>query len=241
MLAEFEADRIPLRTREGMAVAEARGRLKGKKPKLFASQRRHLLDVHAAGVRTQAERAGRWVQVNTERGVLQRFARAPMRTVRAADLADAYAHPGPELVIRLRRGVAHGIYCAVSPEHVGSSWRPTIEAAAAAIATVLYGDRVPVLTGLTAARMHRALPRAISVGCVAVPTQHRTLRLADRDGEVRFVMCAVAELDAIAMATDLGQTLVTTPEQTVVDLALLEKIAGRQRMRATLERVGANR
>lgn len=208
--------------------------------------------------------------VNTERDALKRFARAPMRTVRAADLADIYAHPGPELAILLRRGVAHrlahGIYCAVPPEHVGSTWHPTIEAAAAAIATVLYGDRVPVLTGLTAARMHRALPRAISVGYVAVPTQRRTLRLADRDGEVRFVMRAVAGLDAVAMATDLGQTLVTTPEQTVLDLArvdpraedldaqeaidalwgecdraLLEEIAGRQRMRATLERVGANR
>lgn len=208
--------------------------------------------------------------VNTEREALQRFARAPMRTVRAADLADLYAHAGPELSILLRRGVAHrlahGIYCAVPREHVGSAWRPTIEAAAAAIATALYGDQVPVLTGLTGARIHRALPRAIGVGYVAVPTQRRPLRLADRDGEVRFVMRKVGELDAVATATELGQVLVTTPEQTVLDLAradpraedldaqeaidalwpgcdpaVLEEIAGRQRMRATYARVAANR
>lgn len=208
--------------------------------------------------------------VNTERETLQRFARAPMRTVRAADLTDLYAHAGPELSILLRRGVAHrlahGIYCAVPREHVGNAWRPTIEAAAAAIATALYGGGVPVLTGLTAARMHRALPRAIGVGYVAVPTQRRPLRLADREGEVRFVMRKVGELDAVAMPTELGQALVTTPEQTVLDLArtdpraedvdareaidalwpecnptVLEEIASRQRMRATYARVAANR
>ncbi|WP_256970768.1 type IV toxin-antitoxin system AbiEi family antitoxin [Cellulomonas iranensis] len=146
------------------------------------------------------------------------------------------------------------------------TWRPTLEAATAAVATALYGDRVPVLTGLTAARMHRALPRAIGVGYVAVPTRRRALRLADRESEVRFVTRAVAELDAIAMTTELGQVLVTTPEQTVLDLAradpraedldaqevidalwpecdpaALEEIAGRQRMRATYRRVVANR
>jgi len=208
--------------------------------------------------------------VTAEREVLRLIARAPLRTVRAANLVDVYSHPGPELAILMRRGVvhrlAHGIYCAVPPEHVGETWRPTIEAATAAVATVLYGDRVPVLTGLTAARMHRALPRAIGVGYVAVPTQRRPLRLADRDGEIRFVMRAVTELDAVALTTDLGQALVTTPEQTVLDLAradprrerldvqeaidalwpdcdphVLAEIAGRARMRATYARVAADR
>ncbi|MBB6402862.1 DNA invertase Pin-like site-specific DNA recombinase [Arthrobacter sp. AZCC_0090] len=32
MVAEFEADLIRMRTREGMAVAKAKGRLKGKQP-----------------------------------------------------------------------------------------------------------------------------------------------------------------------------------------------------------------
>jgi DNA invertase Pin-like site-specific DNA recombinase len=34
MVAEFEADLIRMRTREGMAVARAKGRLRGKQPKL---------------------------------------------------------------------------------------------------------------------------------------------------------------------------------------------------------------
>jgi DNA invertase Pin-like site-specific DNA recombinase len=57
MVAEFEADLIRMRTREGMAVAKARGRLLGKEPKLSLSQRKHLLDLAAVGAHTQAELA----------------------------------------------------------------------------------------------------------------------------------------------------------------------------------------
>jgi hypothetical protein len=34
MIAEFESDLIRMRTREGMKVAKAKGRLRGKQPKL---------------------------------------------------------------------------------------------------------------------------------------------------------------------------------------------------------------
>ncbi len=208
--------------------------------------------------------------VSEERDAQRVIARAPMRTVRAADLAGVYAHPGPQLAVLDRRGVAHklayGFYCAVPQEHVGAAWRPSTEAATAGVAAALYGDRVPVLTGLTAARVHRALPRAIGTGYVAVPTQRRPLRFADRDGAVRFVMRDVAALDAVLVQTDLGAALATTPEQTVLDLArsdprgqdsdvqgaisalwpecdraVLEDIAGGQRMRATLARVAVGR
>lgn len=57
MVAEFEADLIRMRTREGMAVAKAKGRLKGKQPKLSKTQRKHLLTLHDAGEHTQAELA----------------------------------------------------------------------------------------------------------------------------------------------------------------------------------------
>ncbi|TPW78067.1 recombinase family protein [Schumannella soli] len=43
MVAEFEADLIRARTREGMRVAAARGRLKGKKPKLTPAVEAHLV------------------------------------------------------------------------------------------------------------------------------------------------------------------------------------------------------
>lgn len=47
--AEFEADLIRLRTREGMAVARAKGKLRGKRPKLSDRQATELARMHATG------------------------------------------------------------------------------------------------------------------------------------------------------------------------------------------------
>ncbi len=52
MVAEFESDLIKVRTREGMKVARAKGRLRGKKPKLSDRQEAHLVALHAAGGHT---------------------------------------------------------------------------------------------------------------------------------------------------------------------------------------------
>jgi DNA invertase Pin-like site-specific DNA recombinase len=57
MVAEFEADLIRMRTREGMTVARARGRLRGKQPKLNPRQEAHLVSLHNAGTHTSAELA----------------------------------------------------------------------------------------------------------------------------------------------------------------------------------------
>ena len=47
--AEFETDLIRMRTREGMAIARAKGKLRGKQPKLSEKQQRELCRMHAAG------------------------------------------------------------------------------------------------------------------------------------------------------------------------------------------------
>jgi DNA invertase Pin-like site-specific DNA recombinase len=55
--AEFEADLLSLRTREGMLVAKAKGRLKGKRPKLSSTQQAHLIKLLEAGEHTIPELA----------------------------------------------------------------------------------------------------------------------------------------------------------------------------------------
>jgi DNA invertase Pin-like site-specific DNA recombinase len=47
--AEFEVDLIRMRTREGMAVAKAQGKLKGRQPKLSPRQQRELKRMNETG------------------------------------------------------------------------------------------------------------------------------------------------------------------------------------------------
>ena len=47
--AEFEADLIRMRTKEGMAIARAKGRLKGKKPKLSDRRQAELRRMYDTG------------------------------------------------------------------------------------------------------------------------------------------------------------------------------------------------
>jgi DNA invertase Pin-like site-specific DNA recombinase len=49
VFAEFEVNVIRMRTREGMAVARSKGRLRGKQPKLSARQQAELVRQHATG------------------------------------------------------------------------------------------------------------------------------------------------------------------------------------------------
>jgi DNA invertase Pin-like site-specific DNA recombinase len=55
--AEFEVDLLKMRTREGMAVARAKGKLKGKQPKLSARQQAELCRMHATDEYTIADLA----------------------------------------------------------------------------------------------------------------------------------------------------------------------------------------
>ena len=55
MIAEFEASLISARTREGMAIAKAKGKLRGKQPKLTLNQQLAVVEQYHSGTRTQRE------------------------------------------------------------------------------------------------------------------------------------------------------------------------------------------
>jgi predicted transcriptional regulator of viral defense system len=146
-----------------------------------------------------------------------------LRTIRAKDAGAAYAFPGPELARLADRGllhrVANGYYVVVPQDMVGREWAPSLEAAAAGIASAIYGATRALLMGISAARVLGAIPRALATAVVAVPDQHRPIRLKDRQSVVRFVKRDTDRLDAERIETPLGPAIVTTPEQTLLDLA----------------------
>jgi predicted transcriptional regulator of viral defense system len=156
-------------------------------------------------------------------GVPTELARRPLRAVRPADAVAVYAHPRQQLARLERAGVLHrianGHYVVVPHEHVGTAWLPSLEAAAAAVSVSDVGVDQTIVMGISAARLHHATPRALGTAVVAVPRQRARLRLRDRDADVVFVRRDVARLAAELVGTDLGRVLVTTPEQTVLDLA----------------------
>lgn len=57
MIAEFEADLIRMRTREGMQVAKAKGKLRGKQPKLKAAREAQLVEMYQSDNHTISELA----------------------------------------------------------------------------------------------------------------------------------------------------------------------------------------
>jgi len=151
------------------------------------------------------------------------LARAPLRTIRPVDAGNVYAHPRAQLRRLAESGVLHrladGYYVVVPQTEVGRPWLPVLEAAAAGIGSAIYGPDAAVLMGVSAARMYGAIPRALAVAVVAAPTQHRPISLSDRTAILRFVKRAIDTVDAERIGTELGPALVTTPEQTILDLA----------------------
>ena len=186
--------------------------------------------------------------------------------VRPIDGRGLYANPPLEFRRWVTRGALHplatGYYAVVPAGNRHSFWLPSLEAAAYGIAAADYGAGQVVLMGLSAARVHGALPRALATAIVAVPKNRPVLQLRDREGRVVFVRRDTNRLDAERVRTDLGTALVTTVEQTILDLAhrpslggldeestasvaalwprcdpaVLDDIAGRQRLKAALAR-----
>lgn len=193
--------------------------------------------------------------------------RRPLRVLRPRDGVVSYAHPRPEFARLARAGALHrlatGYYAAVPDDQVGESWRPELEAAALGIAAADEGIDAVALMGLSAARIHGAIPRGIAVAVVAARRHRPTLRLGDRDATILFVRRDTRALDLQRHTFELGHGWVTTVEQTVLDLAarpalgglpdearaairallpradhdLLDDLAAAQRRRATLTRL----
>ena len=192
-----------------------------------------------------------------------------MRTFRTADADIAYAHPAPQLRRREQLGrlhrLAHGYYTIVPQDQVGTDWMPALETAAAGIAAARFRATPAPLMDMSAARAHGALPRALAVAIVAAPAQHDPIALLDRPATVRFVKRETTRLDVETLPTELGRALVTSVEQTALDLArkpslhvaddqipqalrallarsepeVLDELAHRQRLRSALERARA--
>jgi hypothetical protein len=117
-----------------------------------------------------------------------------------------------------------GYYAVVPTDRVGTDWMPTIEGAAAGIAVADFGEDNFALMGLTAARMHRAIPRAIAFAVVAAPRRRKPIQMDDRTATVHFLTRDPGAIHLERLATDMGPCLVTTPEQTILDLAHLPKL-----------------
>jgi AbiEi antitoxin C-terminal domain len=197
--------------------------------------------------------------------------RRPLRVLRPKDAAEVYAHPRPEFARLARAGVLHrlanGYYAVVPDDQIDRAWIPELESAALGIAAADQGVDAVALMGLSAARLHGAIPRALGVAVVAAAGHRTGLRMVDRDATVVFVRRDVAALDVERRVTELGHGWVTTMEQTLLDLAarpglgdmpeeadaavnallpradraVLQALAGSQRRHATLNGVLSGR
>jgi hypothetical protein len=147
--------------------------------------------------------------------------------LRPRDAAEIYARPNQEFRRLADRGLlwpaAHGYYVVVPPHAVGNRrWRPSIEPLALGIAVADYGPTHVVLDSLSAARYHGAIPRALGIATVTVPKQRGALRTPA--GTIVFHRRDVGALDLQRAATDLADGYVTTPEQTLLDLATAREV-----------------
>ncbi|MBA2470740.1 MAG: hypothetical protein H0V41_00300 [Pseudonocardiales bacterium] len=145
------------------------------------------------------------------------------RVLRPVDAVGVYAHPRPEFARLERSGalrrVAPGYYAVVPDDRVGLAWLPELEAVALGVGVAAAGVDGAALMGLSAARVHGGIPRAVGVAVVAM-AQHRPVsQLTDRDAVVLFVRRNLVGLDLQRHQTELGEGWVTSIEQTVVDLA----------------------
>jgi hypothetical protein len=157
------------------------------------------------------------------------LARRPNKVLRPRDAADVYAHPRGEFERLLEqavlRRISHGYYALAPLEWFGDPrWRPDLAAAALGVAQADYGKDAVALMGVTAARRHGALPRAIGTAVVAVPKQRPPLHT--NLGEIVFVKRDVRRLDLERVDTELTTGWMTTAAQTALDIAARPGLGG---------------
>lgn len=148
---------------------------------------------------------------------------APTLLLTGKSAAAVYAQPAAELKRLTDAGaivkIARGYYAAIPVDKRAVAWLPSLEDLAAGIASAVYGPGVGALWGLSAARVHGAVPRAIGVGYAFGPAQHRPIPLACRPGQIQFRKRDPERLDVEYLKTELGPGLVTSIAQTILDLS----------------------
>ncbi|WP_031466028.1 hypothetical protein [Sciscionella sediminilitoris] len=152
------------------------------------------------------------------------------RVLRPRDATGVYAHPRPEFARLERAGALHrlatGYYVPVPDDQLGRDWRPELEAVALGIAVADEGTASVALMGLSAARVHTAIPRGLAIAVVATSRHRPPLHLADRDAMVLFARRRVSSLDVQHHTGELGQGWITTIEQTTLDLVARPTLGG---------------
>lgn len=144
------------------------------------------------------------------------------RVLRPADAEDIYSHPRAQFARLERAGALHrlapGLFAAVPDDRVGRDWLPALEDVALGVAGAGGHIADSALMGISAARVHGAVPRALNIAVVAVQRHRRTLQLTDRNAAILFVRRDVARLNVQRHRTELGQGWITSLEQTLLDL-----------------------
>jgi hypothetical protein len=144
------------------------------------------------------------------------------RVLRPVDAENVYSNPRAEFARLERAGalrrLAAGLFAAVPDDRVGKNWQPSLEAVALGVAGTGGHTADSALMGISAARIHGAIARALNVAVVAVERHRRALQLTDRKATVHFIRRDVARLDVQRHRTELGQGWITTVEQTLLDL-----------------------
>jgi transposase len=128
MVAEFEADLIRARTKEGMRVAKAKGHLRGKQPKLSSRQEAHLVQLIRSGEYTTSEVGDLF---GVARSTVYRALQRSQQRATLSTTAKVTATMAPRVRAGTQRTtpVAAGADANYTPRHCASKFPPIKRAA----------------------------------------------------------------------------------------------------------------